>query len=161
VTQQLVGPEVLVIRHGANGMRALAVFFALIGMVLALGGFARRLTDPVQLGAFGAALILFATAFWILRKHPAVAATFDRSHGAFFVLQTSLWPVPQITKGKLTDIADISVETRSGTEGDVHFVVVRLSSGVTLTLDREGASDRGAAETEAERLRGFLSGGAR
>ena len=159
--QQLLGSDVLVIRHGANGMRALAVFFAVIGMVLALGAFARRLTDPVQLGAFGAVLVLFAAAFWILRKHPAVAATFDRAHGAFSVLHTSIWPVPRITKGKLTDIADISVKTRSGTEGDVHFVVVRLASGVTLSLDREGANDRGSAETDAMRLRGFLSGGAR
>jgi hypothetical protein len=41
VIQQLLGPDVLVIRHGANGMRALAVFFAVIGMVLALGAFAQ------------------------------------------------------------------------------------------------------------------------
>jgi hypothetical protein len=159
--QKLLGPDVLVIRHGANGIRALAVLFAVLGMVVAVGvTFSRRITDPVGLVAFGAALVLFAASFWILQRHPAVAATFDRARGEFTVLNTSIWPVPRVTKGKLTDIAGVSVEMRSGTEGDVHFVVVLLASGVPLALDREGASDRGAAQSESERVRMFLEGSA-
>jgi hypothetical protein len=158
--QKLLGPDVLVIRHGANGIRALAVLFAVIGMVVAVGvTFSRRITDPVGLVvALGAALVLFAASFWILHMHPAVAATFDRARGEFMVLNTSIWPVPRVTKGKLSDIAGVSVETRNGTEGDVHYVVVLLVSGVTLALDREGASDRGATQSESERVRTFLEG---
>jgi hypothetical protein len=157
--QKLLGPDVLVIRHGANGIRALAVLFAVTGMVLAVGvTFSRRITDPVGLVALGAALVLFAASFWILHRHPAVAATFDRAHGEFMVLNSSIWPVPRVTKGKLTDISGVSVETRNGTEGDVHYVVMLLVSGVTLALDREGVSDRGAAQSESERVRTFLEG---
>jgi hypothetical protein len=133
-------------------MRTLALLFALVGTIFVVGGATSGQAAAVLSGA-----VAMAVAGWVLRTHASVRTELDRENGVLTVTESSLALRPRVATRRLADVAAVEVETRQGTEGDVHLVVIALRSGERFRLDHEGGVDRAATEREADRIRRFLA----